>query len=224
MIIHGYTGGPYEVDPLREYLEEKTDWDLFVPTLPGHGEDLQLDGIGYEEWIAKAEKRLLHMTEKYEEIYLIGFSMGGMIASYLAAKIKIDKLVLLAPACKYITPNRWLLNAWELIKDYVRGDIDHNHLYQRYQRKAGMIPFKANIQFMKLVRYTRKYLKEVKTPVLIAHGQQDDVVPIRATKYVYEQIGSNEKVPILFSKSDHQICLGEEQAFVNQVVYDFLTN
>lgn len=42
LIIHGYTGGPYEVDPLRVYLQKRTNWKIVVPVLEGHGENLDL--------------------------------------------------------------------------------------------------------------------------------------------------------------------------------------
>ncbi|WP_345739448.1 hypothetical protein [Virgibacillus salarius] len=33
LVIHGYTGGPYEVEPLANYLQENTNWHVEVPTL-----------------------------------------------------------------------------------------------------------------------------------------------------------------------------------------------
>jgi len=223
MIIHGYTGGPYEVEPLKEYLQAQTDWELYVPTLPGHGRELALDGVLYEEWLEEAESRLQAMKKKYTKVYLIGFSMGGMIASYLAAQTKINKLVLLAPACKYISPKHWLINTVEVLRDLIKGNLHNNRLYKRYRRKVGAIPLQANVQFAKLISYTRNYLKDIQAPVFIVHGLQDDVVPLRATKYVYEKIGSKEKTAVLFADSDHHLCLGADQAQLNQMVYQFLT-
>ena len=31
LCIHGFTGGPYEIEPLTTFLEEKTDWLISVP-------------------------------------------------------------------------------------------------------------------------------------------------------------------------------------------------
>src|SRR5699024_4306319 len=103
LIIHGYTGGPYEVDPLANYIEKQTNWDVVVPTLPGHGEKLNLADITHQDWIKSAEEQLIRLLKHYPENYLIGFSMGGMIAAYLAAKYDVEKLVLLAPAGKYLS-------------------------------------------------------------------------------------------------------------------------
>src|SRR5690625_5520130 len=74
LIIHGYTGGPYEVKPLIEYLQTNTDWKLSVPILPGHGEELSLEGISYDKWLEAAEKEMIKLMEECEILYVIGFS------------------------------------------------------------------------------------------------------------------------------------------------------
>src|SRR5690625_6821664 len=75
-----------------------TDWKLSVPILTGHGEEFSLEGISYDKWLEAAEKEMIKLMEECEILYVIGFSMGGMIAAYLAADLDVDKLVLLAPA------------------------------------------------------------------------------------------------------------------------------
>ncbi len=222
LIIHGYTGGPHEVEPLAAYLEENTDWQIVVPTLPGHGLHLKLENVSYRKWLKAAEASLKKLKQDYDEIYLIGFSMGGMIAAYLAAKYNVDKLVLLATAGKFLSVKRMILDIGEVVKDGIRGNLHKNHHYVRLKRKLGKVPMQANIEFLKLVRFTRNYLKDVKTPVLIAQGQQDSLVPVRAASYLDNQISSTEKKVVLFEKSDHQICLGEDKDVLNSMVLNFL--
>lgn len=222
LIIHGYTGSPYEVEPLATYLKEHTDWDIKVPTLPGHGEELDLEDVAYEKWLNKAEEALEQLKESHDTIYLIGFSMGGMIASYLAATYEIDKLVLLATAGKYISLKQLRTNLGEVISDSFKGALSSNSLVEQYKSKKGEIPFKANLEFLKLVRHTRKHLKDIDTPVLIVHGRQDQVVPPETIDYLNKEIPSEEKELVLFERSDHLICLGEDKDILNDMVYEFL--
>ncbi|MDY0410443.1 alpha/beta hydrolase [Paracerasibacillus soli] len=179
LVIHGYTGGPYELEPLTDFLKEKTNWIIQVPILPGHGKNLSLEDKTYDEWLDAAEHALHQMREKCNEIYVIGFSMGGMIAAYLAAKHHVDKLVLLAPAGKYLSFKHLFAEVTDMLKDAVRGKINKNRFYLHYKRKWGTIPLRANIEFMKLIHATKKYLKSVQSPVLIAQGQLDSMVPIK---------------------------------------------
>ncbi|MUK89727.1 alpha/beta fold hydrolase [Ornithinibacillus sp. L9] len=222
LIIHGFTGGPYELEPLTNYLKENTNWDILVPTLPGHGKQLALENVTHKNWINTAEKSLLQLKEKYEEIYVIGFSMGGMIAAYLAAKYKVDKLVLLATARKYLSVKQMGVDLGDVIKDSFQGNLSQNKLYLNYKRKLGTVPLKANIEFLKLVRFTRKYLKNIKSPVLIAQGQMDSMVPYKTAYYLDKEIPSSKKEVVFFERSRHLICLGDDKDTLNRMVYQFL--
>ncbi|SET79778.1 Esterase/lipase [Oceanobacillus limi] len=223
LIIHGFTGGPYELEPLTVYLKEKTNWHIVVPTLPGHGKQLALDNVTHKNWIQTAEESLKHLKEKYDEIYVIGFSMGGMIAAYLAAKYKVDKLVLLATARKYLSLKQMGVDFGDVLKDSIQGNLNQNKLYLNYKRKLGAVPFKANIEFLRLVRFTRKYLKKIKSPVLIAQGQMDSMVPYKTAYYLDKEIPSSKKEVVFFERSRHLICLGEDRDTLNRMIYQFLT-
>jgi len=224
LIIHGYTGSPYEVAPIADYLREKTDWHIVVPTLPGHGDELDLEDVVYEEWLEAAEESLQQLKAAYDVIYLIGFSMGGMIAAYLAGKFDIQKLVLLATAGKIFSFKQMTLDVGEAVADHLKGDLSVNENFTRYSKKVKEVPFRANIEFLKLVKYTRSYLKEIESPVFIAQGRQDELVPHRTAHYLDKEIGSKEKDIVLFEQSKHLICWGEDKDVLNSMVYNFLTS
>jgi carboxylesterase len=222
LIIHGFTGGPHELEPLTEYLEANTDWHISVPTLPGHGRNLMLENVNYKSWLETAEASLKKLREKYDEIYIIGFSMGGMIAAYLAAKYKVNKLVLLATAGKYLSFKQISVDLGDVLKDGITGKLGQNKLYCHYKRKLGSVPFRANLEFLKLVRKTRKYLKNVESPVLIAQGQMDSMVPYKTAYYLDKEIPSKRKEVVFFERSRHLICLGNDKDTLNRMVHEFL--
>lgn len=223
LIIHGYTGGPYEVEPLALFLREHTNWHIEVPTLPGHGRKLALENVSHKKWIASAENALKQLNEKVDKIYLIGFSMGGMIAVYLAAKHKIDKLVLLAPAGKYLSFRQISKDVKDIVSDGFKGKLNRNKLFLHHKRKLGAVPFKANIEFLRLVKFTRKYLKKIDSPVLIAQGQQDGMVPYKTVYYLDKEITSKRKEVVFFERSRHLICLGDDKDALNTIIYEFLS-
>ncbi|MBP1971447.1 esterase/lipase [Virgibacillus natechei] len=222
LIIHGFTGGPYEVDPLADYLKKNTDWHIEVPTLPGHGRNLDLKDVSYKKWIRAAEDSLKKLKSKYDKINIIGFSMGGMIASYLASKYKVENLVLLAPSGKFLSIRQLSLDIASVAADGMRGNLKKNKLYVHYKKKMGTIPFKANIEFIKLIKFTRKYLKKVTSPVLIAQGQQDGMVPYKTAYYLDKELKSKQKEVVFFERSRHLICLGDDKDLLNKMVYEFL--
>lgn len=223
LIIHGYTGGPYEIEPLISHIKEKTDWEISVPILPGHGEKLELDDVSHDEWIDTAERAMEQLLKTCEYVYVIGFSMGGMIAAYLAANYPVEKLVLLAPARKYISLGKIAKKIGEVVVDVFRGTLDDNIFYTNVRAKRGEVPLKSNIEFAKLVQHTKTYLDEVTSPVLIIHGKEDSVVPVSTVKSLDEEIPSENKQIVVFDQSDHLLCLGEDKDVVNAIVYHFLT-
>ena len=102
LIIHGFAGGTYDEEDLANYLELDSRFDTFQFTLPGH--EKNLSNVSYEEWIMYSEEKLKWLIDNgYTSIYLIGHSLGGVIATYLATKFKeVKKLVLAAPAFQYL--------------------------------------------------------------------------------------------------------------------------
>lgn len=116
LCLHGFTGGPYEVKPYVDYLEVNTDWKIVVPTLPGHGETLELKNLTAETWMMAAEQALRLLQKEVDRVFVVGFSMGGIIAIYLALRYKIERLVLLSAAAKYINPTQLLHDIGDVAK------------------------------------------------------------------------------------------------------------
>src|SRR5690625_3481459 len=224
LILHGYTGGPYEVEPLTTYLRERTNWKVVVPVLEGHGTELHLKDVTYEKWIEDAEKALNELQKQCNEIYIIGFSMGGMIAAYLAAIYKVEKLVLLSTARRFISVKYLSHYFGEMIGDGIKGKLNENELFLHYKEKFGEIPLKANVEFVRLVNYTKQYLKYITIPVFIAQGTKDEMVPFKTAYVLEEEIASEHKQVVFFEQSDHLICLGNDRNVLNKLVIQFLMN
>jgi len=223
LILHGFTGGPYEVEPLTKYLRDRTDWTVVVPVLEGHGKELQLKDVTYEKWIKDAEDALMDLQKRCNEVYVIGFSMGGMIAAYLAAVHRVEKLVLLSTARRFISVKYLSHYFGEMIGDGLKGKLNENELFLHYKEKIGEIPLKANIEFVRLVNFTKQYLKDITIPVFIAQGNKDEMVPYKTAYVLEEEIASENKQVVFFEQSDHLICLGNDGSILNKLVLDFLT-
>lgn len=222
LCIHGFTGSPFEVEPLVNYLKERTNWEIAVPTLPGHGDTLSLKGIDYNKWIEHAEQELKRLIAKCEMVYVIGFSMGGLIASYLAIHYPVTKLVLLSTAAFYINPKQLFFDIGEMVKDAFRGRLLQNEMFIRYKRKIRATPITATLQFRRLVASIRPVLHQVSIPTLIAQGESDGVVPPKSAQYLYQQIGTSAKKLIYLKDSKHLICHCDERENLFSEILQFL--
>jgi carboxylesterase len=222
LCIHGFTGSPYEVAPLVSFLEKRTDWLVRAPTLPGHGDTLKLKGVSYREWLQHAEDELKWLFGKCETVYIVGFSMGGLIASYLATKYPASKLVLLSAAAYYINLKQLAEDMKEMVLDGFKGNLASNELFLRYKKKITATPVGATIQFRKLVSEIRPLLSEVKIPTFIAQGEADGIVPMKSAQFLYEYIGANTKEILYIPNAKHHICHCEENELLFERVLSFL--
>lgn len=219
LCIHGFTGSPKEIEPLVQYLSEQTDWMIRTPTLPGHGSNLQLKGIRYESWIQHAEQELEALKKCCEKIYICGFSMGGLIGSWLASRHSIDKLVLLSAAAYYTNPKK-LLKDFRYMFTKRHEETVANEKFNQFKYKMRATPLSAYIQFVKLVQSVRPAISKVEVPTFIIQGKEDPIVPEKSAKFLYENISTKEKKLMLIEEANHMICYGHYQ---NQMFRNILT-
>ncbi|WP_070121660.1 alpha/beta hydrolase [Bacillus marinisedimentorum] len=222
LLIHGFTGAPYEVEPLADHFRKTTDWKVDVPTLPGHGEEEEWDGVVHNDWIDTAEKAFLKLYEECDVVYVVGFSMGGMIAGYLASKYPVDRLVLLSASAHYINLKQMAADILEMIKDAVKGGLKDNELFKRYKKKTGATPIRATIEFQKLVRKLRQELENISAPVLIIQGESDGLIPHKTASFLYESVSSEEKYVYYLPDSKHILLHGTDKEQIIELADSFL--
>ncbi|MDC3425198.1 alpha/beta fold hydrolase [Aquibacillus sp. 3ASR75-11] len=225
LCLHGFTGGIYEIKPIIHYLKNNSNWKVVAPELPGHGTTLSLHDTTCDQWLEASENALVELYKECDKVYLIGFSMGGMIATYLAANYDIEKLVLLSASGKYISPKRMLMEIGEGLVNKVKGQVVDYTFVHRFleKRKSGKVPFKATMEFRKCVKFTGQYLSNITCPVFIAHGMRDCIVPYKTACYLEKQIPADDKKVVFFDQARHLICHSREKDVLNQMVLEFLT-
>lgn len=101
LLLHGFTGSPWEVRPLGESLAAR-GVHVHCPRLPGHGTTPEaMLFAGKAEWLAAAEAGL-EALRGARAVVVAGLSMGALLALLLAARhpARVKGLVLLAPAIR----------------------------------------------------------------------------------------------------------------------------
>jgi len=93
LIIHGFGGNYDEISPLADHLKSR-GYKVACPALAGHtGRRCDLKKAGYTDWIKSAERGFLDLAHRCQTVYIIGFSMGGLIAFNLALQHKVAGIV-----------------------------------------------------------------------------------------------------------------------------------
>lgn len=226
LMLHGFSGGPYEIEPLASYLQKQTDWVIEMPVFSGHGdaESLAMKGYKAQHWLMDAELAYRRLARQVDEVMVVGFSMGGVIALYLANRYPVKKMVLLSAAVKYVSPKRLVEDIRMMAVEAFRGKLRDNALFLRYEHKFRHVPLSSTIEFTKIVRRTEMYIHLLYVPVFIVQGEEDGIVPSITAQYLYDRMPSVQKQMYLSKKGKHHICYSDDCDTWFNKVYHFLSN
>ena len=224
LMIHGFVGGCYDFNNLQNELEIYKNFDVYTYTLPGHDKTIVKD-VKYTDWIEESTRQIEFLIENnYKEIYLIGHSMGGVIATHLAAKYKqVKKLVLVAPAFRYFYFKDGKVNIKGLnetiksIPEMVKN-MGGNKILDRVTKT----PISTIIEFTKIVNEYQRDAELITCPILTIQGLDDKVVPVESTEYVYNSVKSKTNILINIKDVTHDCFRDKRKDEVKKIITDFL--
>lgn len=228
LLIHGFLTGP-------------DDWNLFVPELrpmydelilfkqPGHSNRKTKPDFKYfnlQNCYESLDSTISMLAERYDEVDVMGHSMGGCMGIYAATKLpNIRRLVLLAPAVKFPRPGAFARhsNAVNTLKNYSKLCKNTDSELSSYLGEKSkevkknfekamelflkrLLPNWSPHNLMTLARVTNKGSKaanEVKCPVAVMWGELDEFVSFKAVEYVMNNVQSKEKAYVKYDTVGH---------------------
>ena len=220
LIIHGLAGGTYDEEILANYIEVNRQLDVYAFTLPGHDvRDKKKSTC--EEWMKESENQLKFLLNHgYKKIYLVGHSMGGVIATHLAKKYKqVKKLVLAAPAFTSIASKEegGIINAIMNVPDLIKA-----YSVNEFATRIGKLPLSAEKEFIKLIEKYKDEIYDIKIPVLFLHGNTDQLVPTKSSINIFEKLDNDKKQLIIIDGYHHDIFRGDKVEKICAEVETFL--
>lgn len=221
LIIHGFAGGVYDEEPLQYELNHNWKLDVYNYTLPGHECNLTRD-VTNAEWLKSVDEHIEFLINKgYHSIYVVGHSMGGILAAYAAVKYKeVKKVVLVAPAFQYLDEDSKLTDKFDtlikkgpsIIKTYKGKEIISRML---------KVSVPLLLEFAKLVENSQGLPSKLEKPVLIIQGTADDIVPQTSSEFVYDNV-KGKKWLLYLDDVSHEIFHSSKSNVVNKEIEKFL--
>jgi len=197
LIIHGFGGNYKEVSPLAVRLEQR-GYNVVCPVLAGHtGRRYDMKRAGYNDWIRSAERKLQGLLAQCKAVYIIGFSMGGLIGINLALKYDVAGMVTINMPIYYWDSKLILSN---IAKGLAGRDF---RTIKRYMRATVKFPLRALLNFSILLGSTKPLLNDVTCPILITQGLDDDTVRKSSARYIFDSISSDDKQLKFYKDSGH---------------------
>ncbi len=202
LLVHGFTASPTEMLPLGKFLHDK-DYSVYGVCLAGHGTNhTDLPKYSWKDWYKSVTDGYILLKGYCKTVIPIGISMGALLCLYLLQshyKDEISKLVLLSPPFRLKSR---LITLTPLLKYFVKfmykgdeslGYFLENNLYSYLYR-----PISSVAQFLTLQRVVSRSSINLTIPTMIAYGELDDMISIRAIEPALSRIKPKEtKVEIL---------------------------
>ncbi|MDP1604577.1 MAG: alpha/beta fold hydrolase [Legionella sp.] len=97
LLLHGFSSTPAV---FRHLLASFSDYDaIVIPALPGHAESLDAFAeMKRADLVSYVEKICADLIQEFEQVDVMGLSLGGVLAYHLSTRFPLNHLYLLAPA------------------------------------------------------------------------------------------------------------------------------
>ncbi len=216
LLIHGFGGSPEEVNPLAEYLHDKGITTL-SPVLKGHtGKKSDLQGVSYKQWIESGKNAFYELSRRCKDIFVIGFSMGGLVAANLPYSRQIKGIATLNTPIYPCNLSGMLKN---LIMDIKNGTFEH---LRYYALSSAKFPFSTLLEFLKFLHNTKPKFKDLRYPLFVAQALEDDVVQPKSAVYIHRHASSVSKTLKFYRGASHLICYSAAASKVFSDVLSFI--
>ncbi|ASQ44750.1 alpha/beta hydrolase [Legionella clemsonensis] len=177
LLLHGFTSTPAV---FRVMLPSLTFYDaILCPVLPGHADTLKAFAeVKAEAWLKTAEQSCELMLNEFEQVDVLGLSLGGILACHLSNQFKLHHLYLLAPALDLRLPLEHTLKLAKFLTclgfQEVRGLSGDLFTNQHCEIAYRKLPLAAIIEIFNLIKQLSFNVPDCPTDVFL--GCHDKVV------------------------------------------------
>ncbi len=226
LLVHGFTGLPAELFLLGEFLN-KSGFTVICPRLAGHGtHERDLVRTEKDDWFNSVIDAYSILSGVCKKIFVVGHSMGGILALKLATIKKIDRLATLA-APIFVSGDMHLeqLPPQEMCKDLysVRPHRKLLDVPPAANKVYGKMPLVSVHELLNLISEVRELLPQIKVPILIMHGEEDHTADLKSANYIAENVNSEILKVVKIPECGHLLPLTEKRDFVFAEVGNFFS-
>lgn len=217
LMVHGFVGSPNNFNDLPDRVAA-SGWHVRVMLLPGHGtspHDFEITSAGTLERAVLDEVNALR--ERFSTVVLMGHSMGGALATLVAAQCPVDGLILASPY--YAVTHRWYYGLrpeiWARLLTPVVRWVYHSPKRQPVNRREvsekivayHWIPAAGIRTAITLAAAAREnqITDGITMPTLLIHSRNDSVTDPAVSEKVFGSFPSKRKTAVWLQDSDHII-------------------
>ena len=230
LLIHGWSSTPYEVRRLGKYLNE-AGYTVTGPQLRGHGTvPKDLENVKWTDWLSDLETVYDDLRKKYQQVFVMGTSIGSNLAILLAAKHSdISGLVLMATPYKIKLEKLTVIFARSLkmFRPYnkkfypptfgLSTSITRLISYQSY-------PVKNALETFDLIKIARTKLEFIHQPCFLIQSANDHIVNKKSLEEIYSQIKSVNRKKTYIKRAYHTFISDIKNSHIFEDILDFINS
>jgi carboxylesterase len=223
LVLHGFTGNPTSMRPLAERLAA-AGFSISLPRLPGHGTSVEdMETTSWSDWSGAALDAFDELASRTNRVAVVGLSMGGGLAAFVAERRDVAGVVFINPLVK--VPGDELL---EGLQELLDAGVDTIESIGSDIKKEGVVeagydatPLRCVASLIAGGRDIESKLSDILAPSLLLSSREDHVVTSDNGDAIVEH-SSGPVERIWLENSWHVATLDNDQEQLEWATMEFL--
>jgi len=227
-IIHGFTNTTYETRDLAKYLGGQGFYTKAI-NLPGHGTTPEdCNRTKFTDWIEFTEQGVAEMSSRCDNVYVVGISMGSVLALHLSSIFPINAAVFASTVLEFkeYFSTRILTPLFHRIIPFREKRLSYPKAIRDKFDYLGykVWPISAANEMRKLTNKVQKELPKIKCPALVIHSAKDMLSPQSNISLVYDNISSEMKEKFIVNQANHNLFVNSpDQELIFQKINSYFS-
>lgn len=228
ILFHGFRSSPLETQYISQRLYDE-GFTVFAVRTAGHGTNSQdFLATSWKDWLRKSAEAYLDLNSEYEDISVLGISMGGILACLVSEIFNPRKVILAAPGLKVAESYSFMLKLSPFIGIFVKKIKkknpkvfeDENRKYLASQYSDYEWPSKSG-DLIKLQKLAIKNLNMIYSDTLTIVSKKDTMISQKVVDIINDHVSGKKKTVVL-EKSSHELLTDIEKEKVAAEAIDWL--
>lgn len=223
LLLHSFTSNANEMRGVAKHFHS-LGYTCYAPNYAGHGTTLEDFFTSSIEAVWQSAKKAFHFLQQegYDKIFLIGQSLGGVMALRLASDPCCQALVVMSSPLF----ERPIDGLEQRVRNYTER---HFHFQQKsdtwideYVQQHFPRPTEKMRALQQFIVDTRHVLSTVRCPICLCKGRLDDDVYQESIDFIGNHVHSTYKETWTYEQSGHLLTLGKERKQLHTDIEQFL--
>jgi carboxylesterase len=223
LMLHGFTGNSADVRMMGRFLQEK-GYTCHAPIYKGHGvPPEELVHTGPEDWWKDVTDAYDFLKkEGYEEIAVVGLSLGGVFSLKLGYTVPVKGIVPMCAPMEMKSEEVMYKGVLAYAKEYKKLEGKSDELIETEMNEFEKTPMKTLTALRALIADVRNNVDMVYAPIFVVQGRHDRMINTESANIIYNEVESIQKEMKWYEESGHVITFDKERDQLHEDVYAFL--